>query len=147
MKISDFLAPTDVIIDVRASEKAEILQNLASRIAAPLELPPATLASALLRREALGSTGTGNGVAIPHTRLPDLQRAYGLFGRLGKAIDFDSIDGMPVDLIFVLLLPNLTNGEQLSALACVARKLRDAQTLANLRSAKSGSQLYAAVVE
>jgi PTS system nitrogen regulatory IIA component len=147
MHIRDFLAPTDAVIDVRTSEKAGLLQDLANRIAPPLNSPSAILASALLKREALGSTGTGNGVAIPHARLPNIKRPFGFFARLNKEIDFDAIDGRPVDLVFALLLPDLTNGEQLNALACVARKLRETKTLARLRSAENDTQFYLAITE
>jgi nitrogen PTS system EIIA component len=147
MQIRDFLAPTDAVIDVRTSEKTALLQDLANRIAPPLNSPSTILASALLKREALGSTGTGNGVAIPHARLPDIKRPFGFFVRLDKAIDFDAIDGRPVDLVFALLLPDLTNGEHLNALACVARKLRETKTLARLRSAESDMQLYLVITE
>jgi PTS system nitrogen regulatory IIA component len=147
MQIRDFLAPADAIIDVRASEKAGLLQDLANRIAPPLNSPSAILASALLKREALGSTGTGNGVAIPHAKLPTVKKPFGFFVRLAKAIDFDAIDGRPVDLVFALLLPDQTNGEQLNALACVARKLRETKTLASLRSAENDTQFYLAITE
>ena len=147
MQIRDFLAPTDAVIDVRTSEKTALLQDLANRIAPPLNSPSTILASALLKREALGSTGTGNGVAIPHARLPNIKRPFGFFVRLDKAIDFDAIDGRPVDLVFALLLPDLTNGEHLNALACVARKLRETKTLARLRSAESDMQFYLAITE
>jgi nitrogen PTS system EIIA component len=147
MQIRDFLAPTDAVIDVRTSEKTALLQDLANRIAPPLNSPSTILASALLKREALGSTGTGNGVAIPHARLPNIKRPFGFFVRLDKAIDFDAIDGRPVDLVFALLLPDLTNGEHLNALACVARKLRETKTLARLRSAESDMQLYLVITE
>jgi nitrogen PTS system EIIA component len=147
MQIRDFLAPTDAVIDVRTSEKTALLQDLANRIAPPLNSPSTILASALLKREALGSTGTGNGVAIPHARLPNIKRPFGFFVRLDKAIDFDAIDGRPVDLVFAMLLPDLTNGEHLNALACVARKLRETKTLARLRSAESDMQFYLAITE
>jgi PTS system nitrogen regulatory IIA component len=147
MQIRDFLAPTDAVIDVRTSEKTALLQDLANRIAPPLNSPSTILASALLKREALGSTGTGNGVAIPHARLPNIKRPFGFFVRLDKAIDFDAIDGRPVDLVFALLLPDLTNGEHLNALACVARKLRETKTLARLRSAESDMQFYLVITE
>jgi PTS system nitrogen regulatory IIA component len=147
MKIRDFLAPADAVIDVRASEKAGLLQDLANRIAPPLSSPSPILASALLKREALGSTGTGDGVAIPHARLPTIKRPFGYFVRLARAIDFDAIDGRPVDLVFALLLPDQTNGEQLNALACVARKLRETKTLASLRSAETDAQFYLAITE
>src|SRR5664280_1565303 len=97
MKIPDLLSPTDVVIDVRASGKRQLLQEFAARAAAGLGLPVDRVASCLLKREELGSTGIGKGVAIPHARLPELQRPYGILARLRPPIEFDAIDGQPVD--------------------------------------------------
>src|SRR4051812_43447987 len=105
MKISDLLSPTDVMIDVRASNKRLLLEEFATRAAAGLGLPADRIASYLFKREDLGSTGIGRGVAIPHARLPDLERPYGLLARLKPPVDFDAIDGHAVDAVFVLLLP------------------------------------------
>ena len=145
MKISDLLSPADVAIDVRASNKALLLQEFAARAAAGLGLPADRVASYLLKREELGSTGIGKGVAIPHARLPDLERPYGLFARLKQPIEFDAIDGQAVDILFVLLLPASAENEALAALALVARTLRSPENLARLRAVKPASELYAAV--
>src|SRR6202171_6213303 len=96
MKISDLLSPTDVLIDVRASNKRLLLQEFATKAADGLGLPVDQIASCLLKREELGSTGIGRGVAIPHARLPELQRPYGLLARLKAPIEFDAIDGQGV---------------------------------------------------
>jgi PTS system nitrogen regulatory IIA component len=146
MKISDLLSPTDVMIDVRASSKRLLLQELAAKAAASLGLPVDQVASCLLKREELGSTGIGKGVAIPHARLPDLQRPYGVLAKLKQPIEFDAIDGQPVDIIFVLLLPAAVENEALGALALVARTLRAPENLARLRGAKNTSELYSAIV-
>ena len=145
MKISDLLAPTDVMIDVRASQKGLLLQELAAKTADGLGLPADQVASYLLKREDLGSTGIGRGVAIPHARLPDLQRPHGLLAKLKQPVDFDAIDGQAVDLVFVLLLPAAAEHEALGALALVARTLRSADNLARLRGAKNASELYSAI--
>src|SRR4051812_46103591 len=105
MKISDLLSPADVLIDVRASQKRPLLQELAARAAASLGLPADQVTSYLMKREELGSTGIGQGIAIPHARLPDLKRPHGLLAELKQGIEFDAIDGQAVDLLFVLLLP------------------------------------------
>src|ERR1700692_5060646 len=105
MKISDLLSPTDVMIDVRASNKRLLLQEFAAKAAVSLGLRVDQIAPYLLKREELGSTAIGRGVAIPHARLPDLQRPYGLLAKLKHPIEFDAIDGQPVDIVFVLLLP------------------------------------------
>src|ERR1700710_524272 len=140
MKISDLLSPTDVLIDVRASQKGLLLQELAAKAAANLGLPPDQVTSHLLKREELGSTGTGNGIAIPHARLPGLKRPYGLLAKLKQGIEFDAIDGRAVDVVFVLLLPSAVENEALTALALVARTLRSPDTLARLRTAKTASE-------
>jgi PTS system nitrogen regulatory IIA component len=145
MKISDLLAPADVMIDVRGVNKGQLLQEFATRAAASLGLPVEQIASYLLKREQLGSTGIGKGVAIPHARLPDLQRPHGLFAKLKQPIEFDAIDGQAVDILFVLLLPAATENEALAALALVARTLRSLETLARLRAAKTSSELYSAI--
>jgi PTS system nitrogen regulatory IIA component len=146
MDIKDFLSPAAAAIEVRATDKAGLLRDLASRLAPPLNSPSTLVAAALLKREELGSTGTSNGVAIPHARISTVQKPLGLLVRLNKAIEFDAIDGRPVDLVFVLLLPGASNSERLNALACVARKLRVAETLAKLRSAESDAEFYSAMV-
>jgi nitrogen PTS system EIIA component len=145
MKIADLLSPTDVMIDVRASNKRMLLQEFAARAAAGLGLGVDRIAPYLLKREELGSTGIGRGVAIPHARLPDVQRPYGLLAKLKQPIDFDAIDGQAVDIVFVLLLPAAAENEQIGALALVARTLRPPENLARLRSAKNTSELYAAI--
>ena len=121
------------------------MQELAARTAAGLGLPADQVASYLLKREDLGSTGIGRGVAIPHARLPDLQRPHGLLAKLKQPVDFDAIDGQAVDLVFVLLLPAAAEHEALGALALVARTLRSADNLARLRGAKNASELYSAI--
>jgi len=146
MKISDLLSPTDVLIDVRASNKRQLLQEFAVRAADGLGLRVDQVAPYLLKREELGSTGIGRGVAIPHARLPDLQRPHGLLARLRQPIEFEAIDGQAVDIVFVLLLPAAVESGQLEALALVARVLRPPENLVRLRDARNPSELYAAIV-
>jgi PTS system nitrogen regulatory IIA component len=145
MKIPDLLSPTDVMFDPRASNKRRLLQELAAKAAASLGLDVEQVAPFLLKREELGSTGIGRGVAIPHARLPDLQKPYGLLAKLRQGIEFDAIDGQAVDIVFVLLLPAAAENGQLGALALVARTLRPPENLARLRAAKDASGLYAAI--
>ena len=143
MKISDFLAPPDVVIDLRVPTKQQLLQDLARKAASSLGLQADYVASELLKREQLGSTGMGNGVAIPHARLPVVNRPYGLVARLKPPVDFDAIDGKPVDLVFMLLLPPPPEADQLTALALVARTLKTAGMLERMRRAKSASDFFA----
>jgi PTS system nitrogen regulatory IIA component len=105
MQIKDFLALSQVMMDVRASDKVRLLNDRAHLAAAELHLAPEVISSALLKREELGSTGTGGGVAIPHARLSGVSRPFGMLARLTKATKSDAIDGKPVDIVFLLLLP------------------------------------------
>ncbi|QWG14317.1 PTS sugar transporter subunit IIA [Bradyrhizobium sediminis] len=145
MKISDMLSPTDVLIDVRGSNKRLLLQEFAAKAADSLGLRVDQVAPYLLKREELGSTGIGRGVAIPHARLPDLQRPFGLLARLKAPVEFDAIDGQAVDIVFVLLSPAAAESGQIGPLALVARTLRPPENLARLRAAMNTTELYAAV--
>jgi PTS system nitrogen regulatory IIA component len=147
MKISDFLSPADVTVDIHASNKDWLLGELATRAAATINLPADHIVSELLKREELGSTGTGGGVAIPHARVQEIIKPFGVLAKLRQPIDFDAIDGQPVDLVFVLLLPATIESNQLGALASVARKLRASEALVQLRRANNASELYTTMVE
>jgi PTS system nitrogen regulatory IIA component len=144
MNITDFLLPQHVVVDLRAADKAQLLRELARRAATALGLPADQVSDALLKREALGSTGTGGGIAIPHARLAGVAKPFGMLVSLAKAIDFDAIDGRPVDIVCLLLLPTNSQGEQLNVLACAARTLRDADALRNIRHAGDDAALYRA---
>ncbi len=145
MHVKDFLAPTDTAVDVRAADKARLLQEIARRAAAALDLPEKTIVQALAKREEIGSTGTGAGIALPHARLADVTKPFGMLVRLRQAVDFDAVDGKPVDVVFLLLAPAGPQSEQLNALACAARALRNADVLRRLRSAANSADLYAAI--
>jgi PTS system nitrogen regulatory IIA component len=145
MIISDFLSPADVLVGVRAPQKRQLLKELAQKIAQTAALSPELINSALLKREDLGSTGTGGGIAIPHARIVGLEKPRGLLARLKQPIDFDSIDGEPVDVVFVLLLPATVEAGHLNALASVARRLRTPEEVARMRDARTPAELYAAI--
>ncbi|WP_424626853.1 PTS sugar transporter subunit IIA [Bradyrhizobium sp. SYSU BS000235] len=147
MTISDFLAPRDVVCDVRATNKQQLLQELSKKAASSLGLQPEYVAAELLKREGLGSTGMGRGVAIPHARLPMVKKPHGVMARLKPAIDFEAIDGQLVDLVFLLLLPAPPEADQLVALASVARKFKTDELLKQLRQARHESELYASMIE
>jgi PTS system nitrogen regulatory IIA component len=146
MGISAFLSPSDTLIEMRASDKTRLLQELSRHAAASLDLPPERIAAKILKREELGSTGTGGGVAIPHARIQGLNESFGILARLTRAIDFAAIDSRPVDLVFLLLLPPNPVGEQLKALASIARKFRDPACLRDLRAARASAGLYEAMI-
>jgi nitrogen PTS system EIIA component len=144
MEIRDFLSRDNALINVRAPDKTRLLQDLAARAAAALSLDANLVSIELLKRESLGSTGTGGGVAIPHARIPDLKKPFGMLTRLRHAIDFEAIDGQPVDVVFLLLLPQ-SQGDPLNALASVARKLRDPEAVRRIRNAGDEKDLYDAI--
>ena len=147
MNIKSFLSADNLAIDVRASDKAGLLRDIAARAASALRLPADAVAHEIEKRDELGSTGIGGGVSIPHARFREVKKPFGLLVRLKHAIEFDAIDGQPVDIVFLLLLPASSQLDQLNALAAVARKLRDRDVLRKLRSAASGTELYQAVTE
>ena len=146
MEISDFLAPSDVLVGIRTSDKTRLLEDLCGRAASILKIDADKITAGILKREELGSTGMGGGVAIPHARITDVKKPFGLLARLKSAIEYDAIDRQPVDLVFLLLLPTAPAGEQLNTLALVARRLRDANITRIARRATDASGLYAAVV-
>lgn len=145
MQIGDFLSAAETTVDVRASTKDRLLKELCTRAAATLKLDSQSIASKILKREELDSTGIGGGVAIPHARIKGLAEPHGVLVRLRQPMDFAAIDGQPVDLVFLLLLPAAPAGEQLNALAAVARCFRDAETLSGLRTAPDAMSLYTAM--
>jgi PTS system nitrogen regulatory IIA component len=147
MNIKDFLSASDVAIDVPAADKAGLLKKLAARAAAALNLPVDMVAGEIEKRDELGSTGIGRGVAIPHARLREVKKPLALLARLKSPIEFDAVDGEPVDLVVLLLLPASSQLDQLNCLAAVARRLRDAEVLGKMRSATSTTELYRAVAE
>jgi nitrogen PTS system EIIA component len=131
-------------VDVRASDKARLLEQLSARAAAAVGLAAGDVAREVAKREDLGSTGIGNGVALPHARLHGLGAPFGLLARLSHTIDFDAIDGEPVDIVFLLLLPEAEDIGKGSALACVARAFRQAETLRKIRGAPDRETLFQA---
>jgi len=104
MKISDFLSPADVMIDVRANDKSRLLRELSDKAAARTGLKEDEVFEQIVKREALGSTGVGNGVALPHSRIGGLRSPFGLLARLRQPVDFEAIDEQPVNIVFLLLI-------------------------------------------
>lgn len=147
MEIRDFLKKEDTEIDFRAQDKSALLKGLAARAGSAVQLPADTIAKALENRDELGSTGIGSGVCIPHARFREIKKPFGICVRLRHPVAYDAIDGEPVDLAFLLLLPASSQLDQLNALAAVARKLRVPETLARLRRAGSQAEFYSAIAE
>jgi PTS system nitrogen regulatory IIA component len=146
MDIKDFLSPMHARTDVRATDKSGLLRELSNQAGKALSISPDRIFIELLKREELGSTGTGGGVAIPHARMPEVKAPFGMLLRLDRAISFDAIDGQPVDIVFLLLLPATPTGPELAALASVARKLRDPISLRGLRRASNATKLFDTIV-
>jgi nitrogen PTS system EIIA component len=111
MNIQDFLSPNEVTIDVAPANKQKLLIDLADKAGSRLRLPPDTILTQLSKREELGSTGVGNGVAIPHARFNQIDRPFGMLFRLRQPIEFEALDGKPIDIVFLLLLPESAKGE------------------------------------
>jgi PTS system nitrogen regulatory IIA component len=145
MDIKHFLSQADTLVDVRAVDKDRLLKELCTRAGKTLNLEVERISKDILKREGLGSTGVGGGVAIPHARISAVNRPYGILARLRRPIDFNAIDGKPVDIVFLLLLPPTPAGEQLNALAAVARRLREQKVLNSVREAADSSGMYSAM--
>jgi PTS system nitrogen regulatory IIA component len=142
MDLEDICPIVDTVIDLSVQNKRALLHDLAHRAAPVLQIDGDFLFSALLKREELGSTGVGNGVAIPHVRLGQVKKPFAILARLKQPIDFDSIDGQPVDLVCLLLLSKENEPTQPNALASVARRLRMPELLEQLRRAPNRVVLY-----
>jgi PTS system nitrogen regulatory IIA component len=143
MNLADFLDCDAIKTALPGGNKRSLMQQLANLAAQRLDIDPAIVLAGLNEREQLGSTGFGQGVAIPHAKIEGLDSIYGLFVRLGDPIDYKAIDGAPVDLIFLLLSPAGSGAEHLKALAAISRVTRDAATLERLRGARSRDALAA----
>jgi PTS system nitrogen regulatory IIA component len=143
MPLVDLVAPTAIISALKVNGKKQALQEIAAKAAELIGHNDRAILEILMQREKLGSTGVGNGVAIPHGKLPNLSKVFGLFARLDRPIDFDALDGQPVDLIFLLLAPEGAGADHLKALARVARLLRDPDVAAKLRHSRDTDALYA----
>ena len=147
MEINDLLVLEGVTADLKATSKKQALQDLARRAADVSGMHERAVFDVLMERERLGTTGVGNGIAIPHGKLPNLERLYGLFARLGQPIDFQAIDERPVDLVFVLLAPEGAGADHLKALARISRLLRDQSVCDKLRGTDNAEALYAILTE
>jgi nitrogen PTS system EIIA component len=143
MPLNDLVAPDAVLPALKVNSKKQALQELAAKAAELTGQSERGIFEILLQREKLGSTGVGNGIAIPHGKLPKLNKLFGLFARLDRPIDFEALDGQPVDLVFLLLAPEGAGADHLKALARVARLLREADVVQKLRQSRDADALYA----
>ena len=142
MEIEDLITPARVMPRLKATSKKHVLQELAKRAAELTGLHERAIFDVLLERERLGTTGVGNGIAIPHGKLPEIKELFGLFARLEDPVDFDAIDEQPVDLVFLLLAPEGAGADHLKALARIARLLRDQDIAKKLRASRDAQAIY-----
>jgi PTS system nitrogen regulatory IIA component len=146
MHLSEFLDFDAIKPSLSGGNKRALLQQLAQIAAARLDVDAGEILSSIGERERLGSTGFGQGVGIPHGKIEGLSRIYGLFVRLSDPVDYKSIDGRKVDLVFLLLSPPDSGAEHLKALAAISRVTRHAPTLEKMRGARSRDALAAVLM-
>lgn len=147
MDLRDFLSPAAVLPALRATNKKQLIQQLAAAAAPLAGTEPQRIVEIVLERERLGSTGFGGGIAIPHGKLAGLNQVAGLFARLDDPVDFDALDRRPVDLVFLLLAPEEAGADHLKALARVSRTFRDSSLVEKLRGCTSADALYAMLTD
>ena len=147
MEIRDLVTTDSIVANLKATSKKQALQMLAAHAANICGQHERAIFDVLMERERLGTTGVGNGIAIPHGKLPTLETLFGVFARLEKPVDYQAIDERPVDLIFILLAPELAGADHLKALARVSRLLRDKSVCNKLRDTNSARALYTILTE
>ena len=146
-EVSNLLTPENVLVDVSASCKRDLLSYLAEFAAGISELPQEEILATLSDREKLGSTGVGSGIAIPHGKIKGVEGMVGGLVRLAEPIDFDAVDDQPVDLVFLLLAPQDANAVHLKTLSKIARMMRNEEVRAAMRGASTAEALYAIAIE
>lgn len=147
MTLDALIDKQSVLANLKAPNKKQLLLELSQSLANRVAIDHRIIFETLLKREKLGSTGIGQGIAIPHGKVPTLSRVYGLFARLSAPVEFESVDGQPVDLVFVLLAPEHAGADHLKALAKISRLLRDPAVVAKLRGTEDAEGLYAILTE
>ena len=145
MNLTDIISPGSIRFEDQARDKRALIQQMSQLAGLKLGFEPASIADAILAREKLGSTGFGGGIAIPHGKIDGLDKVFGMVLRLDKPVDFDAIDKMPVDLVFLLLSPPDRGADHLRALAAISRAVRDAASVDRLRGARD-PDAFAAVL-
>ncbi|MET3589044.1 PTS system nitrogen regulatory IIA component [Bartonella silvatica] len=147
MNLIELIAPEAIIPALKANSKKQVLQALAEKAAKLTGLSERVIFDIILQREKLGSTGLGGGIAIPHGKLPDINRIIGIFARLESPVDFEALDDEPIDLVFLLLAPENAGADHLKALSQIARVLRHADVVQKLRNTYDAHALYALLVQ
>ncbi|WP_420406726.1 PTS IIA-like nitrogen regulatory protein PtsN [Hoeflea sp.] len=147
MALADLIGQNAVLPALKANSKKQLLQELAVKASEVTGLAEREVFDVILQRERLGSTGVGNGIAIPHGKLPSLDRIVGVFARLAHPVDFEALDDQPVDLVFLLLAPEGAGADHLKALSRIARVMRDSEMVSKLRATDNAASLYAFLSE
>lgn len=145
MDAIDIIRPRDIFLDVTATSKTALLKWLAQKAGAALERESTLIYEALSRREELGSTGVGDGIAMPHAPITGLDRPYGVVAKLEAPVAFNAIDERPIDIACLLLTPAHMAREHINVLACVARRLHDKGVQNRIRQAKTNAEIYDAI--
>jgi PTS system nitrogen regulatory IIA component len=143
MDLSDLIEVPAILPTLKANSKKQLLQLLAEKASDVTGLPEREIFDTILQRERLGSTGVGNGIAIPHGKLPGIKAITGVFARLDHPVEFEALDDQPVDLVFLLLAPEGAGADHLKALSRIARVLRDSETVAKIRGTRDAAAIYA----
>ncbi|OQM76141.1 PTS IIA-like nitrogen regulatory protein PtsN [Manganibacter manganicus] len=143
MDLTDLLDVSAIMPAVKANSKKQLLQMLSEKAAAIVGIPERDVFETILQRERLGSTGVGNGIAIPHGKLVGVNHISGVFARLETPVDFEALDDQPVDLVFLLLAPEGAGADHLKALSRIARVLRDSDTVAKIRGTRDAAAIHA----
>ena len=147
MEIEDILSADRIFTSLEAGSKKHALQELAGKAAKQTGLEEHEIFDVLLERERLGTTGVGSGIAIPHGKLGSLDELFGCFARLDNPVDFDAIDGEPVDLIFLLLAPESAGADHLKALARISRVLSNNVLCDKLRSTTTPEKIFSLLTQ
>ncbi|MGO4353686.1 PTS sugar transporter subunit IIA [Rhizobium sp. RAF36] len=142
MNLADIILPEHTFIGVSVSTKWRALQNMAEKAGKAFGVEEQAIIRALETRENLGSTGIGNGIAVPHASIPGMTSPRGLLVRFAQPLDFEAIDDVPTDIAFMLLFGENNRGEYLNVLAAIARRLQSEGVLASMRKARSADELY-----
>src|SRR5581483_2141635 len=147
MDLADLITPEAIYPSLKAKTKKQALQEMAQRASVLTGVDAREIFDTLLQRERLGSTGIGRGIAVPHGRLAALRKILSVFARLEEPIEFEALDGEPVDLIFLLLPPEHAGADHLKALARISRLLREPATIDKLRASRDRAALYSVLTE
>lgn len=143
MKLSEIMSGNSIFMGLKSNSKRQLLQDLANKATEITGINERTIFDTILERENLGSTGFGEGTALPHGRFAELDKVYGFFAKLNSPVDFEAIDGKPVDLVFMLLSPEGNGADHLTALAQASRILKDESTRTKIRQISSAQEIYA----